>query len=112
MSSEMGTIDTGAMVNSWYIGGQEIVLKNKGTDDNPSYTLDTKHTTVTGIHLVGNNLEVEIGNAMEYSSHVEYGHGTYKPRYIMTISVDTINRQMPKRFEKAWKKFLKDRGVG
>ena len=81
---------TSALVNSWQVGE---------------------------IKFSGQNLEVEILNGMEYASMVEFGarnvNGTWREgRFMLTISIDEISNQMPLRFEKAWKQFMADKGVG
>lgn len=72
---------------------------------------------------------ITIGSPMEYSAAVEYGHvqepGRFVPaigkrlkaswvngRFMLTIAVDDIQKQIPKRFEKAFQQFMKSRGVG
>ena len=115
-----GAIDTGAMINSWYIGSQQIALKETGktsSSGKASVTFDPENSTVLDINVVGSNVEVVIGNAMEYSSYIEYGHslrnGAWKNGYFMlTISIDEIQKQIPARFKSEFAKFLKNKGVG
>lgn len=83
-------VDTGALRNSWMIGDITV-----GKTD----------------------LSVEIVNPMEYASFVEYGHtkrdGGWKNGYFMlTISIDEIRQQLPRRFENEFNQFLKNKGVG
>lgn len=106
----VGAIDTGAMINSWYIGGQEIALKYVNANGKDRFEFDPENSTVENITMVGDNLTVVIGNAMEYASFIEYGQRSYEGKYILTISIDTIQRAIPGRFEKAWLQFLKSRG--
>ena len=109
----VGAIDTGAMINSWYIGGQNIVLKEQGTakSGGTGYAIDTEHSDIADINVIGDTLQVEIGNPMEYASFIEYGQRSYQGKYILTISIDTIQNALPGRFEKAWKQFLKNGGI-
>lgn len=83
------------------------------------------HWELTAITRKGDILEIEFINPMEYATFVEYGHAKpYKSGategspdwvegyFMMTISVDEIERQMPKRFDKDFVKFLESLGVG
>jgi hypothetical protein len=81
---------TSALINSWQVGE---------------------------IKALGTNLEIEIVNGMDYASFVEYGarnlNGTWRNgRFMLTISIDEVANQIPLRFDKAWKQFLTDRGIG
>lgn len=109
----VGAIDTGAMINSWYIGGQQIYLKEQGTakSGGTGYTIDLEHSDIASIAVIGDNLEVEIGNSMEYASFIEYGQRSYQGKYILTISINTIQQALPGRFQKAWEQFLKTGGI-
>lgn len=62
---------------------------------------------VGNVERKGNAYEVEIINNTEYSPYVEYGHRTGKDltkwvegRFMMTISMKEIEREMPKFIEK------------
>lgn len=107
----VGAIDTGAMINSWYIGGQEIALKYINLNGKDRFEIDTEHSEIASIVNVGDNLEVEIGNSMEYASFIEYGQRSYQGKYILTISINTIQQALPGRFQKAWEQFLKTGGI-
>lgn len=107
----VGAIDTGAMINSWYIGGQEIALKYTNVDGKDRFEIDTANSQIADITMIGNNLQVEIGNPMEYASFIEYGQRSYQGKYILTISIDIIQQALPGRFEKAWQEFLKNGGI-
>lgn len=89
--------DTGAMTNAWEIGS---------------------------IQGRGKELVVEIRNGMEYATEIEYGHrivvgtgenkreiGWYDGRFMLKTSIDNIEKQMPIRFQLAFKKFCKDNGI-
>lgn len=59
------------------------------------------------VKKVGNDFIVEIYNNTEYAPYVEYGHRTGKEltewvegKFMMTISMKEIEREMPKFFEK------------
>lgn len=107
---EVGAIDTGAMINSWGIGNQIIKLKN--TSDNYHVTIDPDRSTVADIRVINNVLEVEIWNAMEYASFIEYGQRSYTGKYLLTVAIDEVERQLPARFNRAWLEFLREKGVG
>lgn len=96
-TKERTPVDTGALRNSWFI---------------------------TDIKISGKTMYVEICNPMEYSSYVEKGHsqepGRYVPaigktlkkdwvegKFMLTISIDEIRQQIPVRFSKAFKEFIK-----
>ena len=64
----------------------------------------------------GTEMQVEILNGAEYASHVEYGHATRSGgwvdgRYMLTISMDEIQREMPARFDAAFKQWAAKRGL-
>lgn len=84
------------------------VKKNggKGVD------IDVKNSDIASIAVIGDYLEVEIFNPMDYASYIEYGHRSYQPQYVLTIAINTVQQQIPKRFESQFKSFLKSRGVG
>lgn len=66
-----------------------------------------KHWEVSNVVRKGNGYEVEIFNNLEYSAYVEYGHRTGKDltewvegRFMMTISMKQIERELPKFLER------------
>ena len=80
-------VDTGALRNAWQLGE----IKSTGKD-----------------------ISVEILNPMEYATEIEYGHrvvhngievGWYNGRFMLKISIDEIQKQMPSRYEQELKKF-------
>lgn len=77
-------VDTGALVNSWYVGD---------------------------ITWVGRGLQVEIGLSQEYASFQEFGTRFFDGKYMLTISLDEIQRELPARFNDEWFRFLKRNGV-
>ena len=120
-TQQTGLIDTGAMINSWYIGSQQINLKNvvnkKGRvqyskrSGKIRQTIDEDNSTILDIQVVGNNLRVEIGNSMDYASYIEYGHGSFQGAFILTISINTVQLALPRRFNSEWIQFLRSLGV-
>ena len=110
----VGAIDTGAMINSWYIGNQKIALTGAGgisKTGKATVKIDPEKSDITSIAVVGDYLQVEIGNGMEYASYIEYGQRSYTGKYLLTIALDTVRSQLPARFNKEWSQFLKARGV-
>lgn len=111
--------DTGALRNMWGIGSQEVVLMNTGgfTDAGKAKVIrDPEQTTVESIDIIGSNVEVVIHNLMSYASFVEYGHrfidGRWNDgRFMMTVGIDKIQKQMPARFDKAFKAYLQSKGA-
>ena len=100
-------VDTGFLRNSWYIGNQKIV---QNVSDGEA-TIDTEKSDVLSIQVVGNYLQVEIGLGAEYASYIEYGHHSYPGQYMLTISLNEVQQQLPARFNKAWLQFIKSKGV-
>lgn len=108
-------VDTGAMRASWGIGAQKIALRQVGNTG--KMEIDPENSTIADINVVGNNFEVTIWNGMDYSSYIEFGHSTRGGNwvdgyFILTISIDEIEKAMPSRFQSAFNQFLKERGVG
>lgn len=83
-------VDTGALRNTWAIGD------------------------ITGD---GISLSIEVINSAQYASFVEFGHRQWQSgnwvegRFMMTVGIDEIKRQMPARFDAALRQFLADRGA-
>ena len=108
---QVGAIDTGAMIHSWYIGGQEIALKYTNVNGKDKFEIDPEHSEIASIKHVGDNLEVVIGNPMEYASFIEYGQRSYTGKYLLTIAINRVEKELPARFNKAWLQFIKSKGV-
>lgn len=109
-------VDTGFLRNSWYIGSQKIeqIDDPKGGISKSGKTkkvIDEDNSDIASIAVVGDYLQVEIGLSAEYASYVEYGHHAYAGRYMLTISLNEIQQQLPARFNKAWLQFIKSKGV-
>ena len=82
------------------------------------------HWKLDGITRSGDTLQVWFVNPMEYATHVEYGHAKpYKAGaaegsadwvegyFMMTVSLEIIERNMPARFNREFTKFLASLGV-
>lgn len=113
-------VDTGALRNSYVIGSGKRFLKETGgisKSGKAKVTRDLSKSTVEDIKIVGDIVEVTIGNDMEYASFQEYGYtlrnGNWKQGHLMLVtSVDEIQKQLPKRFEKQFLQYMKNKGVG
>lgn len=83
-------VDTGLLRRSWEVG--EVIKQ-------------------------GDKYLVEIINPVEYASYVEYGHRTrdrrkwVDGRFMMTISMQEIERELPRFLERRLLKWLKERKV-
>lgn len=77
-----------------------------------------------GITRKGDILEVHFVNPMYYASFVEYGHAKpYKAGaaegsadwvdgyFMMTVTIDEIERNLPARFDKEFRNYLKGMGL-
>ena len=79
--------DTGALQANWELG--EVTVKDR-------------------------DVSIEIKNPMEYASFVEYGHrvvingvevGWVEGRFMLKISIDEIQKRIPKLYEAQYKQF-------
>lgn len=109
-------VDTGFLRNSWYIGSQHISQKEqneKGTSKsgNTKMKIDWSKSDIATIKVIGNVLQVEIGLSAEYASAIEYGHHSYEGRYMLEISINRVQKQLPARFNKEWLNFIKEKGI-
>jgi hypothetical protein len=113
-------VDTGALRNSYVIGSAERFLKKTGgtsKSGKAKVTRDLSKSTVEDIKIVGDIVEVTIGNDMEYASFIEWGSSTKDGKwknghFMLTTSIDEIQKQIPKRFEKEFVQYMKNKGVG
>lgn len=106
-------VDTGYLRNSWYIGTQNIVqgdIEGKSKSGKQMQGINWKASDIASIAVIDNYLEVEIGLGADYASYIEYGQRSYQGRYMLTISINEVQRQLPARFNKEWLQFLKARG--
>lgn len=102
----------GSLRAMWGVGSQEIIIKQTGS----RMEVDPEKSTIASIDVVGDNFEVVIWNGMDYASFIEYGarnvDGSWRDGFfMMTVSIDEIQRQMPARFDKAFKQYLQSKGV-
>ena len=112
-------VDTGFLRESWFVGDEAKVIKegNDGKFTSNYSSAFASKASLDSVKVKGNTLEIEIGNIAEYASFIEFGHAYengkwYQGKFMLTISIDEIQQQIPKRFEQEFKKFLIDRGVG
>lgn len=92
--------------------GQRILAKTR-----PRTPVDTGSLRASWLIIDIGDDYITIGNPMEYATFIEYGrhlrNGVWKDGYFMlTISIEEIQQQIPKRFDKEFKEFMKNRGVG
>lgn len=105
--------DTGALRNMWGVGSQEIVLR-AATES--KVEIDPERSTIASVDVVGDNFEVVIWNGMDYASFIEFGarnvDGSWRDGFfMMTVSIDEVQRQMPARFDKAFKQYIVSKGA-
>ena len=116
-------VDTGFLREAWFVGDEAKAIKaGKHKADGSIYSSNyasafASKASLDSVKVKGNSLEIVIGNIAEYASFIEFGHAYengkwYTGKFMLTISIDEIQQQLPKRFESEFKKFLKDRGVG
>lgn len=103
--------------------GMRFIAKVK-----PRTPVDTgdlrNHWQLDGMSREGNVLKCWFVNSMYYATFVEYGHAKpYKSGasegspdwvdgyFMMTVTLDEIERAMPSRFDAAFKQYLKSMGV-
>lgn len=108
-------VDTGALRAMWGLGSQNIVVRNNTSTG--LVEVDPENTTVASVDLVGDNFEIVIWNGMEYASFIEFGtserNWKWKDgRFMMTIAVNQIQQEMPRRFAIEFEEFLTKMGVG
>lgn len=101
-------VDTGYLRNSWYIGSQHISQTRTASG---KAKIDVANSDVLSVKVIGNVLQVEIGLGADYASFVEFGHHAYEGRYMLTISIEEVQRQLPARFNKEFLTFIKSKGV-
>ena len=114
----LGLVDTGFMINAWYVGDEAKVIQ-KGKNGKYTSNYDSafaNQATINSVKQVGDTLEIEVGNIAEYASYVEYGHSTrnggwVEGGFMLTISIDEIEQAMPSRFNTELIKFLKNWGI-
>lgn len=110
----VGAVDTGAMINSWSIGKEQIALKQTGgksKSGKAAVIKDIENSSVEDISIIGDVLSVTIYNPMEYASFIEYGQRSYTGKYILTISINKIQKALPSRFDKAFSAFIKEHSL-
>lgn len=100
-------VDTGFLRNSWYIGSQRIVQDIKSG----KATINKSKSDIASIKVVGDVLQVVIGLSADYASYIEFGHRSYQGKYMLTLSVNEVQQQLPARFNKEWLEFIKEKGL-
>jgi len=118
-----------ATFDSWlsnflYLEGMRFLAEVK-----PRTPVDTgdlrAHWRLDGISRNGSELHVWFINPMYYATHVEYGHappyksgiitegqpGWIQGYFMMTVSLDIVEKALPTRFQREFKQFLLSLGV-
>lgn len=72
--------------------------------------------TIGKFSKVGSNFEIEILNGMDYASFIEFGSRTVSGywrdgRFMMTLGIDEVQRQIPARFNREFEAYLKRKGA-
>jgi len=106
-------VDTGALRNTWGVGDQALQV---GRQTGEALSAFEQVATIESVEVVGDNFVISIWNLMDYASFVEYGHrlvnGAWQDgRFMMTLSIDEVQRQMPARWDKALKAYLQSKGA-
>lgn len=126
-------VDTGALRASWSIATDKQTVRTsrrKHKNENSSNYGKTSKVQIyeqegnIQFEGEGKNLTLYIVNPQEYASEVEYGHrilsGTgpdkvevgWKDGYFMlTTSIDYVQRQMPARFKREFQEFCAKHGI-
>lgn len=93
---------------------EESYSKTQNHAGAPSPSEMKKWARSLSVHKVGEAYQIEVVNPVEYASFIEYGHtmpngAYYKPRHMMTISVNELETIAPKILEERLYKYLKKR---
>lgn len=111
-------VDTGFLRESYFIGNESKgVYRGESGKGNASVSSFSTSASIESVKVVGKNFEIVIGNQAEYASFQEYGYtlrnGQWKDgHFMLTMSIDEIQKQIPKRLEKEFLQYLKSKGVG
>lgn len=68
--------------------------------------------TIGQVNLTSNGADIEVFNPVTYAPYVEHGHrtanhkGWVEGRFMMTISVQELERELPSIMEKKMKRFI------
>lgn len=109
-------VDTGFLRAAYFIGNEAKALRRKeGTYENDYKSAFARKADITDIQVVGDTLQVTISNEAEYASYVEWGHSTkaggwIEGHFMLSISISEVENAMPTRFNRAFMKFMKERG--
>jgi len=105
--------DTGALRNSWGVGNQALQV---GRTKEQAPSAFEQAATIESVEVVGDSFEITIFNLMNYASFVEFGHrfrdGRWNNgRFMMTVGIDQVQKQIPARWNKAFKAYLQSKGA-
>lgn len=109
-------VDTGSLRNAWGIETSKTSIEEVKDGDKI-----VKRVIQEGdIVFNGNEVSVILSNPMEYATEIEYGHrivsngmevGWYEGRFMLKISIEEVQRQLPARYAQKFTKFLKEKGI-
>jgi len=105
--------DTGALRNSWGVGNQAL---QTGRTKEQAPSAFEQAATIESVVVDGDSLQITIFDLMDYASFVEFGHrfrdGRWNEgRLMMTVGIDEIQKQMPLRFNRDFKAYLRSKGA-
>ncbi|MFQ8599977.1 MAG: HK97 gp10 family phage protein [Oscillospiraceae bacterium] len=72
---------------------------------------------LSDVHRQGNDLVIELFNTMDYASYVEYGHttrdrmGWVEGYFMCTVSIQEVENEMQKEFDRKFALILKEIGI-
>ncbi len=118
-------VDSGYLRLNWQIGDGQTVIASRQVNIAPKgqrkrYKVKfynktsafNQKATINSIRREGNNLAIDIYNGADYASYVESGHVTvgrnsWVPgRFMLRLSMEQIEREMPARFQAAFKAWV------
>ncbi|MGL5868986.1 HK97 gp10 family phage protein [Clostridium chrysemydis] len=95
--------------------GIEVLEKTKKRT--PKVTGDLREGfEVTNVAIKGNEVVIYLKNDKDYASYIELGHkeiggGWIEGAYMATISMEEVERNIPKKFQADFAKFMKRLGA-
>ncbi len=128
LTKENTPVDTGLLRNMWQVGdSKNVVAVDHSKEATQKFIQDyirSTEATLKSVKIEGNDLLIEIYNNVEYAGWVEDGHrqevGRYVPaigkrlknsyvegKHMAKIAIEQIEREIPARFEKQFKGWLK-----
>lgn len=102
-------VDTGALRAAWLLGNEEtrVFTNEEGRQQSDI----VRNADIESVRVVGDDLQITIVNNMEYASYVEYGTSKMEGRYMLTRSIAEVERNMPNRLKREFRRFLRGYGI-